>query len=306
MGILASANPPPLPGFLNALQGPLDHWGYWAIALLLLLENIGVPVVPGELAMIGGAIFAGTGRGGLNIVLVGIVAVTAAIVGAEIGYYIGRFAGRELILRYGKYALLKPEHLDRAEAVVDRYGGIVVIIARFIVGLREANGLIAGITQMRWLTFLIFNVIGACAWVATWVTLGYVAGDHIATIYLDINRYFLYVLIALAVLLAGYIGWRWLRRRRAAQSHEAPETHEHPEASTTIPENEEAGEALGTEVASETPEDSEPEEEAAEMPVAEEVPRAAEGLGTAEGLGAGEEAESQENSQSRKAQPKSS
>jgi membrane protein DedA with SNARE-associated domain len=305
MGILASANPPPLPGFLNALQGPLDHWGYWAIALLLLLENIGIPVVPGELAMIGGAIFAGTGRGGLNIVLVGLVAVTAAIVGAEIGYYIGRFAGRELILHYGKYVLLKPEHLERAEAVVDRYGGIVVIIARFIVGLREANGIIAGITQMRWLTFLIFNVIGACAWVATWVTLGYVAGDHIGTIYADINRYFLYVLIALVVLLAGYIGWRRLRRRRAGQSQDAPETQEHPEVSTPIPENAGAGEALGTEVASEAPEDSEPEEEA-EMPAAEEVPRAAEGSGAGEGLGTGEEAESQENSQSRKTQPKSS
>jgi membrane protein DedA with SNARE-associated domain len=301
MGILASANPPPLPGFLSSLAGPLDHYGYLFIAVLLLLENIGIPVVPGEFALIAGAIFAGTGRAGLNVVLVGVIAVIVAVVGAEIGYYIGRFAGRELILRYGKYVLLKPEHLDRAEAVVSRYGGIVVIIARFIVGLREANGIIAGITQMRWLTFLVFNVIGACAWVATWVTLGYVAGDHIATIYVDINRYFLYVLIALVVLLAGYIGWRRLRRRRAGQSQEAPETHEYPEASTPIPENTGTGEALGTEVASETPEDSEPEE--AEMPATEEVPGVATGTGTGEGLGAAEglgtrvEAEDQENSQ---------
>jgi len=59
MGILASAGPAPLPGFLNSLTGPLDHDGYWTITLLLLLENIGVPVVPGEFAMIGGAIFGG-------------------------------------------------------------------------------------------------------------------------------------------------------------------------------------------------------------------------------------------------------
>ena len=216
MGILTSAIPSgavPLPGFLNSLAGPLDHYGYGAIALLLLLENIGIPVVPGEFAMIAGAIFAGTGRAGLNIVLVGVVSVVAAIVGAEIGYLIGRFAGRELILHYGKYVFIKPHHLDRAEAVVDRYGGIVVIIARYIVGLREANGIIAGITQMRSLTFLVFNVLGACAWVATWVTIGYAAGDHIDTIYRDINRYSLYVLIALAVLLVAYIGWRLVRRR---------------------------------------------------------------------------------------------
>jgi len=243
MGFLASGSPAPLPGFLNSLTGPLDHYGYWAIALLLLLENMGIPVIPGEFAMIGGAIFAGTGRAGLNIVVVGIVAVVASFAGAEIGYLIGRFAGRELILHYGKYIFIKPHHLDRAEAIVDRYGGIVVVIARFIVGLREANGVIAGITQMRWVTFTIFNAIGACLWVATWVTIGDVAGDHIDTIYADINRYSLYLLIAVAVLLAGYIGWRVLRRRRRVTGEaqqtpgtaegsgprEGPEAHEDPE-----------------------------------------------------------------------------
>src|SRR5690349_16066492 len=161
VGILANAAAP-LPGFLNSLAGPLDHYGYWAIALLLLLENIGVPVVPGEFAMIAGAIFAGTGRAGLNIALVGVVSVIASFAGAQIGYLIGRFAGRELILRYGKYVFIKPHHLDRAEVVVNRYGGIVVIIARYIVGLREAYGIIAGITEMHWLAFTMYNAIGAC------------------------------------------------------------------------------------------------------------------------------------------------
>ena len=219
MAILASGGPvTPLPGFLNSLTGPLDHYGYWAIALLLLLENIGVPVVPGEFAMISGAIFAGTGRAGLNIVVVAVVAFVASVVGAEIGYLVGRFAGRELILHYGKYIMIKPHHLDRAEAIVDRYGGIVVVIARFIVGLREAIGIIAGITQMRWLTFTIFNVIGAAIWVATWVTIGDVAGDHIDTVYADINRYSLYVFSALVVAVAAYIAWRVIRRRRRGGS----------------------------------------------------------------------------------------
>ena len=220
MGILASGGGPvtPLPGFLDSLTGPLDHYGYWAIALLLLLENIGAPVVPGEFAMISGAIFAGTGRAGLNIVVVAVVAFVASVVGAEIGYLVGRFAGRELILHYGKYIMIKPHHLDRAEAIVDRYGGIVVVIARFIVGLREAIGIIAGITQMRWLTFTVYNVIGAAIWVATWVTIGDVAGDHIDTVYADINRYSLYVFSALVVAVAAYIAWRVIRRRRRGGS----------------------------------------------------------------------------------------
>jgi membrane protein DedA with SNARE-associated domain len=216
MEILASASHhgPALPGFLNALAGPLDHYGVGAIALLLLLENIGVPVIPGELAMITGAIFAGTGRAGLNVVEVGVVSVAASIAGAQIGYLIGRFAGRELVLRYGRWVFVKPHHLDRAEATVSRYGGIVVVIARFIVGLREANGIIAGLTQMRWLTFGWYNVLGACAWVATWVSIGYVAGDAIGAIYRNVNRYALYVLLVLAVLLAAFLIRRVIRRRR--------------------------------------------------------------------------------------------
>jgi membrane protein DedA with SNARE-associated domain len=265
MGILASAilegasRPVPLPGFLNSLAGPLDNYGYGAIALLLLLENIGVPVVPGELAMIAGAIFAGSGRAGLNIVGVGVVAVASSIAGAEIGYLIGRFAGRELVLHYGKYVLLKPHHLDRAEAITSDYGGIVVAVARFIVGLREANGIIAGITQMRWLTFVIFNVLGGCAWVATWVSIGYIAGDHINSIYRDINHFSVYVFIALAVLLAGYIGWRLLRRRSrrdqgTAEAEETIDAEETVEADETAEDDgtdgteepEEPGEATGS------------------------------------------------------------
>jgi membrane protein DedA with SNARE-associated domain len=227
MGMLASGNPTgtPLPGFLNSLAGPLEHYGYWAIALLLLLENIGVPVIPGETALIAGAVFAGTGRAGLNVVAVGVVAVAAAAAGAQVGYLIGRFAGRELVLHYGRYVLITPRSLDRAGAIVSRYGGIVVVIARFIVGLREANGIIAGATKMRWVTFGFFNVTGACAWVAAWLSVGYAAGDHIGTIYDNASRFGLYLLLALAVLLAGYIVRRVSRRYRPRES---PETQESP------------------------------------------------------------------------------
>lgn len=228
MTVLAAiaANPPPLPGFLQPVAGPLDHYGYWAIALLLLLENIGVPVVPGEFALIAGAIFAGTGRAGLNVVAVGVIAVTCCFCGAEVGYCIGRFGGRELVLRHGKYVLVREHHLDRAEAAVSRYGGVIVVIARFIVGLREFNGIIAGVTGMRWRRFAFYNAVGAVAWVAVWVSLGYLAGDHIATIYSDASRYSLYVLIGLVVLLAAYVGFRMMRRQRqqAPVAVTAPQT----------------------------------------------------------------------------------
>jgi membrane protein DedA with SNARE-associated domain len=209
---------PELPPFLSAVQGPLDHYGIWAVGLLILLENIGVPVIPGELALIAGAIDAGTGQ--MNVVAVGATAVVAAVVGATIGYLIGRLGGRTLVLKYGKYVFIKPHHLDRAEQAVDRWGGLIVIIARFIVGLRELNGIIAGVTGMRPVTFTTYNIVGACAWVATWISLGYLAGDHIEAIYTDVTRYFLYVIIAVAVALAGWIGLRVraARKRRATRA----------------------------------------------------------------------------------------
>jgi membrane protein DedA with SNARE-associated domain len=210
------ANAAPLPSFLQPVAGLLDHYGYAAIAVLLLLENIGVPVVPGELAMIAGAVFAGTGRAGLNVVVVGVIAVTCSFAGAEIGYLIGRFAGRELVLRFGRYAFIREHHLDRAEAAVAKYGGPIVVIARFIVGLRELNGIIAGVSEMHWLKFLVYNAAGAVAWVTVWVSVGYLAGDHIEAIYSDVSRYSIYLLITLAVLLAAYLISRLSRRRKRA------------------------------------------------------------------------------------------
>jgi membrane protein DedA with SNARE-associated domain len=208
------ASSAPLPGFLQPVAGPIDHYGYWAIALLLLLENIGVPVVPGELGLIAGAVFAGTGRAGLNVVVVGVIAVATCFAGAEIGYGIGRFGGRAVVLRFGRYAFVREHHLDRAEAAVVRYGGLLVVIARFIVGLREFNGIIAGITGMQGRRFLIYNGIGAAAWVAVWVSAGYLAGNHIETIYHDATRYLVYLLAAVVVVLGVYIARRVLRRRR--------------------------------------------------------------------------------------------
>jgi len=208
---LASTVHQPLPGFLATVQGPLDHYGIWAIGLLLLLENIGLPVVPGELAMIAGAIYAGSGE--LNIVAVGVTSVIASFAGSAIGYLIGRLGGRALVTRYGKYVLIREHHLDRAERTVDRYGWFIIVLARFIVGLRELSGIIAGTARMNPVTFLISSAVGAVAWVATWVSLGYLAGGHIAAIYADLTRYAVYVAIAAGVVAAAWIAIQ-LRRRR--------------------------------------------------------------------------------------------
>ena len=227
-----ASSPPPLPGFLNALSGTLQHYGLWAIGLLITLEDFGIPV-PGETILIAGAIFAGAGR--INVVALGAVAFVAAVIGDNIGFAIGHFGGRALALRFGKYVFLTEERLNKAEAFFDRRGSIVITFARFVEGLRQANGIIAGITGMHWLRFVVFNAIGAALWVGTWVTIGYFAGNNITTVYHYITLYSYYVLAGLVVLIVGYIFWRRRRRRRrraAASAAAASQTDEAPEGSS--------------------------------------------------------------------------
>jgi membrane protein DedA with SNARE-associated domain len=214
MYILASGSSPPLPGFLNSLAGPLNQFGYWAVLLLVILEDFGIPV-PGETVLIAASLYAGAGR--LNVVAVGVAGFTAAVIGDNIGFAIGHFGGRSLVLRWGRYVGLTEKRLAKAEAFSEQHGGWIITIARFIEVLRQANGIVAGLTGMRWRRFLAFNALGAALWTGTWVSLGYLAGRHISTIYHYITQYSNYVLITLAVLSAGYVAWRVLRRthRRA-------------------------------------------------------------------------------------------
>ena len=185
------STPPPLPGFLSSLAGPLNHFGYWAVLLFVLIEDFGIPV-PGETILIAASVYAGTGR--LNVVVVGVVGFAAAVAGDNIGF---------------------GERLDKAAGFFDRHGAWIITVARFIEGLRQANGIVAGITGMAWLRFLTFNALGAALWVGTWVSVGYLAGSHIGTIYSYITRYSYYVLIAAAVVVVALIARHLLRRRRA-------------------------------------------------------------------------------------------
>jgi membrane protein DedA with SNARE-associated domain len=198
-----------LPGVFGAVAPLLDRYGYLAVGGFILVEDFGVPA-PGETILIAAALYAGAGK--LNIVAVAIIAFVAAVIGDNIGFAIGHFGGRPLALRYGKYVLLTEHRLDRAEAIFRRHGGKIVVIARFIEGLRQLNGIIAGISEMPWRRFLPFNAVGAALWVALWVTLGDLAGHHITAIYDTARRYELYLLAAIGLVACALIAWHLHRR----------------------------------------------------------------------------------------------
>ncbi|ROP55286.1 DedA family protein [Streptomyces sp. PanSC9] len=201
----------PLPGPLAPLAPLLGHYGYWAVGAVVLVEDFGVPA-PGETILLAAGVYAGAGR--LSIVAVAVIAFTAAVVGDNIGYLIGRSGGRAFVHRWGRYVFLTPKRFAAAEAFFGRHGGKIVTVARFIEGLRQANGIIAGTTGMRWRRFLAFNALGAALWVGLWATLAYLVGDHITAVYDEIQRYQLYVVAAFAALLAALVVRHLVRRRR--------------------------------------------------------------------------------------------
>ncbi|MGW1003003.1 DedA family protein [Streptomyces sp. NPDC002520] len=204
---------PPLPGVLGDIAPILDHWGYWAVGGLIFLEDFGVPA-PGETILIAAAVYAGAGQ--LNIVAVIALGFFAAILGDNVGYLIGRTGGHALVRRYGKYVFLPPERYEKAEKFFTRHGGKVVTVARFIEGLRQVNGIVAGAAEMPWPRFVAFNALGAALWVGLWAGVGYLAGNHITTIYTEVNRYSTYLLIALGVLILALVARAAVRRRRAS------------------------------------------------------------------------------------------
>jgi membrane protein DedA with SNARE-associated domain len=147
-----------------------------------------------------------------------------------VGYWIGVRGGRKLVHRFGRYILITPERLDRAEKFFARRGNRIIVVARFIDGLRQLNGVIAGITAMPWRTFLIYNAIGAALWVGWWTTISYFLGVHLVEIIEHAHRY---KWLAIAIILLAVGAYVWLhvrhvkkRRARAAATAGEPATQE--------------------------------------------------------------------------------
>jgi membrane protein DedA with SNARE-associated domain len=151
----------------------LEHWGYVGIVLAVLLGNIGLPL-PEEttLAVAGYA----AARGTLHLPTVLGVSVISAVVGDNIGYWVGRRYGREAIERYGRRAFITPERLRKISRLIARYGAFAVFLARFVAGARFLAGPLAGAGGLPPLPFAIANVLGALLYVPYAVGIGYGIG----------------------------------------------------------------------------------------------------------------------------------
>ncbi len=196
---------------IHAIQPYLHQYGYLAVFAAIFLEDFGVPM-PGETMLIAASLFAS--QGDMNIYLLDFVAWSAAVLGDNTGYAIGRFGGRRLVLAVGKYVFLTHKRLDYAEGFFRRRGAIVVIVARFIEILRQLNGIIAGTVEMHWLKFLAYNSIGAALWVGLWSTLFYVLGQQAEQFGTLFKKFEIIFLGAAATLLLLWMVIRLIRKRK--------------------------------------------------------------------------------------------
>src|ERR1700690_112373 len=159
--------------FLPHLHGFIEHYGYFAVFLVVALESAGVPM-PGETALVSAAVFAATGS--LNIVLVVLTATAAAILGDNAGYWIGREFGFPLIYRYGRYIRVDEGRLKVAQYLFQRHGGKIVFFGRFVAVLRAFAAFLAGVNRYNWEEFFLYNAAGGIVWAAIFGVGGYLLG----------------------------------------------------------------------------------------------------------------------------------
>ena len=190
----------------------IEHYGYLVVLFGVMLESTGVPL-PGETILLAAGVL--VQRGHLDLGDAIAFGILGAVVGDQIGYWVGREGGRPFVLRWGRYLFITPERLARAEAFFARHGGKAVFLARFFSGLRVFGALVAGISRMRWGTFLIYNALGGAVWATAVVLVGYFLGSSLALVERWLGRATLVLAALVAVAVGFYLAYRWASHNRA-------------------------------------------------------------------------------------------
>jgi membrane protein DedA with SNARE-associated domain/membrane-associated phospholipid phosphatase len=197
---------------VDQIPSLIEQYGYLLVFLGVLLESAGVPL-PGETILIASGALVQQGHLDLRDVIV--FGILGAIVGDQIGYWVGREGGRPFVLRWGRYLRITPERLGRAERFFGRHGGKAVFLARFVAGFRVFGALVAGISRMRWRTFFLYNALGGAVWATMAVLVGYLLGGSLALAERWAGRASSLLGLLLALVLVFYLSYRWVASHRA-------------------------------------------------------------------------------------------
>ncbi len=192
------------------LREYFQHYGYWTIAFMLLLESTGVPV-PGETTLLFASVLAYSEHK-LQLPMIIAVGTIAAMVGDNSGYAIGCFGGRRLVEKYLRIVHVSGPEIQKGENFFVRHGAAAIFWGRFIAGLRVVAGPVAGTLRMPWRKFFLFNFLGAVAWVTIVASIGYFFGQNLHRLVLSVRRFNLAVLAVVLTALAISL-WRRYQAR---------------------------------------------------------------------------------------------
>ena len=161
---------------LGGLAAQYGHWLYLILFLIIFAETglVVFPFLPGDsILFIAGTVVA---TADLNIHVLAASLIVAAILGDSVNYSIGNYIGPRVFDRPDS-RWFKQEHLRRTQAFYDRYGGVTIIIGRFVPIIRTFAPFLAGVAGMRYRRFLSYNIVGAIAWICSLTYAGYLFGN---------------------------------------------------------------------------------------------------------------------------------
>jgi len=192
---------------LAALISVTSSLGY-GLPAIIGLESMGVPS-PGETALVLAAVLASQGK--LNIWLVILIGIASAIIGDNIGYWLGRKLGRDVLETRGPFHAQRREVIAAGDQFFAKHGPKAVFFARWIALVRFAAAWLAGINHMRFRDFFFWNALGGITWAITYGLVGYFLGSAAAR---AISTFGVYAFGALLLLFFAYMYFRLRRRRR--------------------------------------------------------------------------------------------
>ena len=186
--------------------------GYWVLGLIVLAENAGIPL-PGETALLAaGYLSSPDGGHYLHLWIVVLVAFPAAVIGDNLGFWLGRRIARPRLAAGHRFLFLTPERMRVAERYFEKFGVFTVFFARFITGIRVVAGPAAGASGMPWPRFLVANAAGALCWTIAIAVIGRIGGHAFEGLKSWLGHGAWAVLAAVVV---GVVAWRvWANRRR--------------------------------------------------------------------------------------------
>jgi membrane protein DedA with SNARE-associated domain/rhodanese-related sulfurtransferase len=196
---------------MQELAALISQYGLLIIFALVLLEQLGLPLPALPALVVAGALAAG---GELSLPALLAAAVIASLVGDSAWYAAGRRYGNRVLKTLCRVSLSPDFCVNQAQANFDRWGMGLLVIAKYIPGLSTVVPPLAGAMRVSWSAFLLFDGIGTVLWAASGLGAGYLMHSQIAVLLAQAERLGTGVLILVATLAVGYVGSKWLERRR--------------------------------------------------------------------------------------------